>query len=75
MKRIVRHVMIDQGYGPAECWVKAKVVDSQMTRDLFDDKKQNEQLLVEIPGGERVWVAFWNEMPNARLSLPRGEQG
>jgi len=56
--------MIDQGYGPSEHWVRAKVVGSLMCRDLFDANKQNEQLLVEIPGGERVWAAFWEELPN-----------
>lgn len=59
--RPVRYVMIDQGHGPAEYWVKAKVVGRQLGKDLFTEKP-TEQLLVEIPGGARVWAAFWREL-------------
>ena len=61
MKRVVRHVMIDRCYNLSENWVKAKVIGSQMCKNLFDDGK-SEQLLVEISGGERVWVAFWKDL-------------
>lgn len=71
MKELRHNVMIDQGYGPAEHWVKVKVITAQMCRDLFDDNKQNEQLLVEIPGGERVWVSFWREILNASGEVRR----
>jgi hypothetical protein len=60
MKRTAgQHVMIDRGYGTAEYWVRARVIRSRMCADLFDPDRKSEQLLVEIPGGERIWVAFW----------------
>jgi hypothetical protein len=70
MKRTVRYVFVDEGYGPAEHWVKAKVIESRMCKDLFDGPDK-EQLLVELPGGERFWAAFWEELPN---SLTDGDE-
>lgn len=56
-------VMVDRGYGPAESWVKARVCDQREVDSLFEGKKIN--LLVEFPGGERDWISFWEEIPNA----------
>ena len=70
MKRVARRVEVDRGYDLAEYWVVAKVIRSQMCKDLFTDSLK-EQLLVELLGGERVWVAFWRELPNAPPSSPR----
>lgn len=56
-----RYVMIDTGYDLHENWIHAKVISSQMVGRLFDDG-QDESLLVEIPGGERIWVDFWQEI-------------
>lgn len=59
-KKPVRFVRVDMGYGPAENWCRAKVVESRMVGQLFSDELV-ENLLVEIPGGERMWVAYWTE--------------
>jgi hypothetical protein len=56
----VRYVMIDQGYGPEEHWVRAKVIRSMKCQNLFD-QGESEQLLVEILGGERLWVESWSD--------------
>ena len=64
MKRVARRVEIDRGYDLAEYWVVAKVIRSQMCKDLFTDSLK-ENLLVELLDGERVWAAFWRELPNA----------
>ena len=53
MKRVARRVEVDRGYDLAEYWVVAKVIRSQMCKDLFTDSLK-EQLLVELLGGERV---------------------
>lgn len=55
-----RYVTIDTGYGPREKLERVKVIRSEETKGLFDDKPK-EILLVEICGGERIWVAFWTE--------------
>lgn len=60
MKKNTRYVNVDSGYGCAEHWESAKVIDSQMVNNLFDDG-QSEHLLVELLGGERVWVAYWTD--------------
>jgi len=70
VKRVARRVEIDRGYDLAEYWVVAKVISSQMCKDLFTDSLK-ENLLVELLDGERVWVAFWRELPNASPSSPR----
>lgn len=54
-------VEVDMGYGPAENWVAAKVIDKRSVSRLFDNKKQTD-LLVELPSKERVWVPFWREV-------------
>ena len=60
MKKKQRLVRVDSGYGPAEHWETAKVIQSRMVKQLFsDDLKEN--LLVELMGGERVWVDSWEE--------------
>ena len=56
-----RHVLIDLGYGPSEHWVRAKVVKNRMLKGLFDEG-ESEQLLVEVPGGERIWVSYWKKV-------------
>lgn len=57
-KRLVR---VDMGYGPAESWMTAKVIDQRTYQALFGDETKTE-LLVEFPGGERTWVSFWDEI-------------
>lgn len=54
-----RYVMIDVGYQTRESWQRGKVIDSHVVESLFDEPR--EELLVELPGGERMWVAFWKE--------------
>ena len=59
-KKPIRFVEVDLGYMTNECWYRARVICSQRVKDLFGDG-DNENLLVELPGGERKWVAFWRE--------------
>lgn len=60
-RKPARFVMINNGYDMHDNWMRAKVISSRMVGRLFDDG-QDENLLVEIPGGERMWVAFWEEI-------------
>ena len=60
-----RFVSVDMGYGPAEYWVEALVIDERQDKGLFDEELQT-SLLVEIPGGERLWAAYWTETPNTK---------
>jgi hypothetical protein len=62
MKKPIRWVMVDQGYDLAENWVQARVRDSREVAQLFCDVPI-EELLVELPGGERTWVSSWREIP------------
>jgi hypothetical protein len=57
------------GYGPAEHWETAKVIDERTYQSLFGDGATTD-LLVELPGGERTWVSFWEEIhePNNPLN-------
>ena len=59
-RKQARYVWVDQGYGMNECWYTARVVDSRMVKDLFGSG-QSENLLVELPGGERTWVSYWKD--------------
>ena len=64
-KRSVKHnrqVHVDLGHGPAEHQVTAKVIYEQVCQSVFGEGT-NTRLLVEIPGGERLYVAFWKEIP------------
>lgn len=61
MKGNVRYVLVDEGYDLAEHWVKAKVIESRMCKDLFDGA-DTEKLLVELPSGERFWASFWESL-------------
>ena len=63
MKRLVRHILVDDGYDMAECWYRVKVVSSRMCKDLFSGLDK-ELLLVQYGDGTRKWVAFWKELPN-----------
>jgi hypothetical protein len=56
----VRRVLVDLGYGLAESWTIAKVVDSRMCKELFGDG-EHESLLVEFADGERSWIDRWEE--------------
>jgi len=56
------YVMVDIGYQTNENWVRAKVIKSgQDARPLFDGDEPAKWLLVELPGGERKRVDFWEE--------------
>lgn len=57
-----RLVQVDIGYGPAEHWVTGKVIGERTCQALFEDGTTTD-LLVELPGGERTWVSFWEEIP------------
>jgi len=61
MKKKQRFIKVDMGYGPAESWERAKVIDSRMVKQLFSEDLK-EQLLVELSNGERIHVDFWKEM-------------
>jgi hypothetical protein len=63
MTKPKRFVRVDMGHGPAECWTTAKVVGQRECRQLFGDGTRTD-LLVELPGGERIWVSSWDELPN-----------
>ena len=58
-----RYVRIDQGYGPASHWVTGRVIESRMYSALFEHHEDSESVLVELPGGERVWADFFEEIP------------
>ena len=60
MKRAPRRtVWVDRGYGPAEHWTPARAISEQMVNTLFGAPEPS--LLVELPGGERVWVSSWRD--------------
>lgn len=59
-----RYVRIDQGYGTNSDWYTVRVIRSEPTQTLFEGQK--ERLLVELPGGERIWVAHWEELPSTK---------
>ena len=61
-RRPDRLVRVDMGYGPAEHWVTGKVIDEQTHQTLFGDGTTTD-LLIELHGGERTWVSFWEEIP------------
>ena len=61
MKRKHELVRVDMGYGPAEHWVTARVIERRAVSQLFAEGPAI-NLLVEIPGGERIWVSDWNEL-------------
>jgi len=56
-----RSVLVDLGHGLAQLWTSAKVIMSQKCKNLFDEGN-HEMLLVEVPGGERIWVSHWREV-------------
>ena len=60
-KKPTRFVKADMGYGSAECWERVRVIDSRMIKDLFDEGKENESLLVERAGGTRLWITRWTK--------------
>lgn len=55
-----RFVLVDMGYQTIENWYTVKVIESRMTKNLFDDG-ESEELLVEF-GGERIWVIHWKNI-------------
>lgn len=59
--------MVDEGYGLTECLTRAKVIDTMTVKALFGGT--NENLLVELPGGERKWIGFWTETSQAPETL------
>jgi hypothetical protein len=61
-----RWVRVDMGYGPAEHWVTGKVISERACQTLFGDGVTTD-LLVELPGGERTWVSFWEETPEQNM--------
>ena len=61
-KKSTRYVMVDRGYMTNECWYHAKVINSRpCVKNLFTGE-MGERLLVELPGGERIWVDYWTEV-------------
>lgn len=60
-KTTTRYVMVDMGYAPMEHWVKAKVISSSSSTNLFTGELE-ESLLVELPDKERVLVDFWENL-------------
>ena len=56
------YVMIDEGHGLVENWVRVRVVDKgQDERPLFPDTEPAKWLMVELPGGDRKKVSSWVE--------------
>jgi len=59
-KKPARYVRVDNGYGPASHYETVRVIDERELTPLFEGGSTKE-LLVES-GGERYWVAFWEEL-------------
>jgi len=57
-KKTIEYVDVDIGYDLAENWYRAKVVDRKFVNSLWGDEKE-ENLLVEICDGSRMWVKYW----------------
>lgn len=61
-KKPARYVKIDTGYGCQSIYETCKVLDERRCKGLFSDELQTD-LLVELAGGERIWVSSWEEIP------------
>ena len=61
-RRPVRLVRVDMGYETAEHWVTTKVVSERTCQALFGAGTTT-SLLVEIPGGARMWIDHWKDIP------------
>jgi hypothetical protein len=57
-----RRVIVDMGHAPHEYQQYATVVREAEHKGVFEDKP-HKVLLVELLGGERVWVNDWEELP------------
>lgn len=55
-----RTVWVDSGHMTNECWGPAEVIDSRQCNNLFGGGT-SEDLLVEVLGGERIWVSSWRD--------------
>jgi hypothetical protein len=60
-KKPKRYVRFDNGYGCHENWQTGRVIESRTCTALFSG--ETEDLLVEVAGGERKWISFWEEIP------------
>lgn len=65
MRRAKRYVSVDMGYGLQENWYHVRVIGSRTVDTLFSGPQ--EELLVELPGGERKWVSYWTEIQKPEL--------
>jgi hypothetical protein len=61
-KKPARYVKIDRGYGCNSIYETCRVVDERQYKGLFSEKLQTD-LLVQLMGGERIWVSSWEEIP------------
>ena len=61
MSKKKRFVNVDVGYDLWEHYIEVEVIESSMVKNLWDDGLR-EQLLVELPGGERINVDYWEEL-------------
>lgn len=62
VEQMIRTVVVDMGNGPHEYLQYATVIRESEINGLFDNNPYK-VLLVELPGGERVWVSEWTELP------------
>lgn len=61
-KKPARYVRIDRGYGCYSDYHTVKVIDEMQCRALFSSELKT-CLLVELAGGERERVDYWEEIP------------
>jgi hypothetical protein len=56
-----RYVLVDIGYGPAVSMRRVRVIEERKYTPLVGDEMTS-HLLVEYPGGSRLWVDVWQDI-------------
>lgn len=70
LKKPVRRVRVEFG-GRIPYKLICKVIDSRSLRSFGGFGVREEELLVEKPDRERVWVEFWEDVPEKREKKKR----
>lgn len=55
------YVMVNQGYGHMEDWVRAKVIEQVSCKNLFTEEMED-ALVVELPSKEHITINFWKNL-------------